>query len=60
VLHFKVVEDSVLGQNLLQQLSQPGDVPLSVAQVIEQLPLGLLRCHLEGLVEGAAVGSNFT
>ena len=43
-----------LGQDRLQQFPQPGDIPLSVPQVVDELSHGLFVLHLEELIEGAA------
>jgi hypothetical protein len=56
VLDLIVVEGGLLGKDGLQQLAQPGDIPLLVAQVVDQLPDGLLGLSLEDSIEGAAGG----
>ena len=51
VLHLKPFKYSVPGNDLLQQLSQARNIPLVIAQLIEQPPLGLLGLDIKGLVE---------
>ena len=51
VRHLKVPEGGVRGENVLQQLAQFRDIPLSVPEVVDQTPLGLLRRGLERFVE---------
>ena len=53
VFDLEIVERRVLRQDLLQQLPQPGDVPLLVAQVVHQPVHRLFRRDLEGAVERA-------
>ena len=53
VVNLEVVERRVLGQDFLQQLPQPGDVPLLVAQVVNELAHRFFRRDPEGPVEGA-------
>jgi hypothetical protein len=36
MLHLKIIEYGILRQNLFQQLSEFGDIPLPVAKVIDQ------------------------
>ena len=38
-------------ENILQQLAQRGDIPLSVPEAVNETPLGLLRRGPEGFVE---------
>ena len=44
----------VLGRNLLKQRAQAGNIPLAVAQCVEQPSLRLLAVHSKCHVEGAA------
>jgi len=53
MLHFQIVEDRILRQDLFQQFSELGDVPLPVAKIEDQHPLGLFRLDIEGLVKGS-------
>ncbi|HEX2121143.1 MAG TPA: histidine kinase dimerization/phospho-acceptor domain-containing protein, partial [Thermoanaerobaculia bacterium] len=53
VLELVVVEDGAHRQDVLEQRTQVGDVPLPVAELIDEPPLGLFRRDGEGLVEGA-------
>ena len=41
VFHLIVIKGCLLGQDVFQQFAQFGDVPLFIAQVIDQLPHGL-------------------
>ena len=45
------IKDPVFLQNIFQQLSQLRDIPLAVAESIDELSLSIFRNHLEGLVE---------
>src|SRR5438105_2608359 len=56
VLELEVVEDGALGDDVLQQGPQVGDVPLAVAQLVDQAALGLPGRDVERLVEGAVGG----
>jgi hypothetical protein len=42
-LNLEIVDYLVLRESLLQQLAQTGNIPLTVAQVVDQLANGLLR-----------------
>ena len=53
VLELEIVEDGTLGDNVLEQRPQVGDVPLAVAQLVDETVLGLLGRDVKGLVEGA-------
>ena len=54
VLHAEVVEVRVLGKDVLQELPQGGDVPLPLADLVEQPAFRLGRIHLEDLIERTA------
>ena len=41
VLQLEVVEDGALGDDILEQGPQVGDVPLAVAQLVDEAALGL-------------------
>ena len=56
VLELKVVEDGTLGDNILQQGPQVGDVPLAVAQLVNEAVLGFFRRDVKGLIESAVGG----
>ena len=43
----EAVEGALLRQDLFEQVTQTGNVPLAVAQVVNQTPLGLRRFHIE-------------
>ena len=53
VLELEVVEDGALGDDVLEQGPQVGDVPLAVAQLVDEAALGLRGRDVERLVEGA-------
>src|SRR4029450_8567612 len=42
-----VLDGLVLGQNLFEQRPQPGNVPLTIPQRVDELPDGVFRCHAE-------------
>jgi hypothetical protein len=54
VLDLEAVHRRVLGDDGLEQDPKGGDVPLPVAQVVQQAAHGVLRIDLEDLVEGPA------
>ena len=54
VLHLVVVELVVARQHLLEQPAQLGDVPLAVAQLVQQPAFGLLARDAEAAVERLA------
>ena len=56
VLELEVVEDGALGDDVLEQGPQVGDVPLAVAQLVDEAALGLRGRDVERLVEGAVGG----
>ena len=56
VLELKVVEDGAFGDNVLEQRPQVGDVPLAVAQLVNQAVLGFFGRNVKGLIEGAVGG----
>ena len=58
VLQLEVVEDGALGDDVLEQGPQVGDVPLAVAQLVDEAVLGLLGRDVKGLVEGAVGGAD--
>ena len=43
VLQLKVIEDRALGDNIFQQRPQVGNVPLAVAQLVNQAVLGFFE-----------------
>jgi hypothetical protein len=38
MFHLKIIEFGILRKNVFQQFSEPGDVPLPIAQIIDQHP----------------------
>ena len=56
MLELEVVEDRALGDDILEKRPQVGDIPLAVAQLIDQAVFGLLGRDLEGLIEGIVGG----
>ena len=52
----KSSKKSLSGRTLREQATQIRNVPLAVAEVVDQAPLGLGRLDLEGIVEGAIGG----
>ena len=51
MFELEVLENRALGDDVLQQSAKIGDVPLAVAQLLDQMVLGFLGRNLEGLVE---------
>ena len=54
MLNFEILKVRVLWQHRLQQLPEPGNIPLVVTQFIEGPPLGIFRFQAKGLVERPA------
>jgi hypothetical protein len=53
VLHLKIIEYAVAGQDVFKQFPEAGDVPLPVAKVVYQDALGLMGVNVEGLIKGS-------
>jgi len=53
VVDFEVAERVVPGEDLFEECPEPGDVPLAVAQLVDEPAVGLLGNDAEGAVEGA-------
>ena len=51
MVHLVAVEDGFIGEDVLEQHPQFGDVPLPVAEVVDEIADGLLGRYLEGFVE---------
>src|SRR5579884_727006 len=51
VLYFEIVEGAVRRKNMFQELTQTGDVPLIVSQLVNETSDGGLGTHVEGGVE---------
>ena len=51
MLELEVVEDRALGDDVLEEGAQVRDVPLTVAQLVDQAVLGLLGRDVERLVK---------
>ena len=58
VLELEVVEDRALRNDVFEQCAQCGNVPLTVAKLVDQPVLGLVRCDVKRLVEGTIRGVN--
>ena len=58
VLQLKVVEDGALGNDVFEQRPQVGDVPLAVAQLVNQAVLGFFGGDVKGLIESAVGGAD--
>ena len=58
VLDLVAVDHGVVREDLLDEHPQLGDVPLPVAQVVDEVPDGLLGRHLEGRVEALVRGED--
>src|SRR5207244_2527187 len=58
VFQFEVVEDGALGDNILEQGAQVGDVPLAVAQLINEAVLGFNGRDMKGLIESTVGGAD--
>jgi hypothetical protein len=54
VSDLEIIEGTVLGQDVFQQLAQPGNIPLVVANVVNQPPFGLhwlnFECSVKRLI----------
>jgi hypothetical protein len=53
VLQLEIVEDRILGDNIFEEGSQVGNIPLAVAQLVNQSVLGFFGRDLKSLVKGA-------
>src|SRR5439155_2385967 len=58
VRDLEVLEETVPGQNVFQELTQLGYVPLTVAYFINQAPICLAVQDLADFVEGGVCGVN--
>ena len=58
MLPLKIVEDRTQGNNIFKEVSQDRDIPLAVAQFVNQAVLGFFERDLKSLVEGAIRGSH--
>ena len=58
MLPLKVVEDRTQGDNIFEKSSQGGNVPLAVAQLVDEAVLGFFERDLKSLVKGAVRGSH--
>ena len=56
MIELKVVEDGTLGDDVFKQGPQVGDVPLAVAQLINETAFGLHGRNVERLVKRAVGG----
>ena len=55
VVDLIAVEHRCIGEDVLEKHPQLGDIPLPVAEVVDEIADGFLGRHLEGLVE-AGIG----
>ena len=53
VLELEVVEDRARRNNVLEKSAESSDVPLAVAQLVDQLVFGFQRRNVKGFVESA-------
>src|SRR5580698_1908432 len=51
VAYFEILHPTIVGENIFQQLAQPGNVPLPIAQVVDGTVLGVFARDLETPVE---------
>ncbi len=58
MIHFEAVHGGVFGDDRLKQEPKRRDVPLAVAQGIEQAAQGVLRIDLKYFVEGSTGRQN--
>ena len=58
VFQLEIVEDGTLGNHVFEQRPQVGDVPLAVAQLVNEAVLGFFGRDVKGLIEGAVGGSH--
>src|ERR1700722_4850679 len=58
MLPLKVVEDRTGRNNIFEEGSQNGNVPLAVAKLVDQTVLGFYRRDLKSLIKGPVRGSH--
>ena len=58
VRQLKVVEDRAGGNDVFEQCPQGGNVPLAVAQLVNETVLGFFGRNLKSLIEGAIRGAD--
>lgn len=58
MINLEVIELVTFWKNVLKQRPKPGNVPLSVSKVIDEIPCSFIRCHFEGVIE-ATVGLEY-
>src|ERR1700675_3221696 len=58
MLPLEIVKDRTQGDNFLKQGAQDRNVPLAVAQLVNQTVFGFFERDLKSLVEGAVGGSH--
>ena len=58
VFDFVAVEHRVVQQDIFKEVPQLGDVPLPVAEVVDEVPDGLLGGDPEGIVKAVVGGEN--
>ena len=56
VFQLKIIEDGTLGDDVFEQAPQVGDVPLAVAQLVNEAVLGFFGRDVKGLIESAIGG----
>jgi hypothetical protein len=56
VLELEVIEDGAFGDNILEQCPQIGDIPLTVAQLVDEAVLCLLGRDVKCLIESPVGG----
>ena len=52
MLHLEIIEGRIFRQNLFQKLTESGDIPLTVAQMVDLPADCLAGLHFEVVVEG--------
>ena len=52
VFHLEIIKALFLRKNFLQESAELGDVPLAIADVVNEPPLGVCGGNLKGLVKG--------
>ena len=58
MLDFIAIEHGIMGEDLLKEYPQLGNVPLPVAEVVDEIPDCFLGRYLEGIVEAVVGGED--
>src|SRR5271170_6929713 len=58
MLQLEVVKNRTFGNNIFQESSQVGDIPLAVAQLVNQAVFSFFERDFKGLIEGPVARSH--